>query len=223
MRCRHRRRGTCDAAAVSQGRRPAPRRRSRARRPAHRRRSPVPLSASGTKTAAGSSRSRRSSPGRRASVAGRVLSCGLRSTRRPGFKIFEALVGDDSGAAARDLAQPAVSARRLHRRAARRALRRRRDARRRRPAAHQSAVRDPRRGGGRDDSHRPHRAGVREEPARVTPKMQRRLVHDALQRLPADLPDHAARGAARCACSCRRGTRRSSRRTFRRPTRRSRS
>src|SRR5262249_55807410 len=36
-------------------------------------------------------------PGQFASIAGRVLSCGLRSTRRPGFKIFEALVGDPSG------------------------------------------------------------------------------------------------------------------------------
>jgi ATP-dependent DNA helicase RecG len=37
-------------------------------------------------------------PGRSASVAGRILSCGVRSTRRPGFKIFEALIGDSSGA-----------------------------------------------------------------------------------------------------------------------------
>ena len=36
--------------------------------------------------------------GHTASVAGRILSCGLRSTRRPGFKIFEALVADESGA-----------------------------------------------------------------------------------------------------------------------------
>src|ERR1700739_4045449 len=28
------------------------------------------------------------------SIAGRVLSCGLRSTRRPGFKIFDAVVDD---------------------------------------------------------------------------------------------------------------------------------
>ena len=35
-------------------------------------------------------------PGEAASIAGRVLSCGLHSTRRPGFKIFEALVSDDS-------------------------------------------------------------------------------------------------------------------------------
>ena len=36
-------------------------------------------------------------PGHMASIAGRILTCGLRSTRRPGFKIFEALVADDSG------------------------------------------------------------------------------------------------------------------------------
>src|SRR5204863_5946689 len=35
--------------------------------------------------------------GQSASVAGRIVHCGLRSTRRPGFKIFEALVGDASG------------------------------------------------------------------------------------------------------------------------------
>ncbi len=37
-------------------------------------------------------------PGRPALVAGRVLSATLRNTRRPGFRIFELLVGDDSGA-----------------------------------------------------------------------------------------------------------------------------
>src|SRR5437588_5044556 len=37
-------------------------------------------------------------PGQSASVTGRVVQCGLRSTRRPGFKIFEALVRDESGA-----------------------------------------------------------------------------------------------------------------------------
>src|SRR5881397_3597690 len=36
-------------------------------------------------------------PGKAASIAGRVLACGLRSTRRPGFKIFEALVADSTG------------------------------------------------------------------------------------------------------------------------------
>ena len=37
-------------------------------------------------------------PGHAASIAGRITSCGLRMTRRPGFKIFEALVSDSSGA-----------------------------------------------------------------------------------------------------------------------------
>src|SRR5438046_6772051 len=36
-------------------------------------------------------------PGRSASIAGRVVACGLRSTRRPGFKIFEAAIDDGSG------------------------------------------------------------------------------------------------------------------------------
>src|SRR5207244_4000105 len=39
-------------------------------------------------------------PGQAAAIAGRILSCGLRSTRRPGFKIFEAVV-DDGGASVR--------------------------------------------------------------------------------------------------------------------------
>ena len=36
-------------------------------------------------------------PGQTAAVAGRVLVCGLRSTRRPGFKIFEAAIDDGTG------------------------------------------------------------------------------------------------------------------------------
>jgi ATP-dependent DNA helicase RecG len=36
-------------------------------------------------------------PGRPASVAGRILSCGLRTTRRPGFRIFDAVVDDGTG------------------------------------------------------------------------------------------------------------------------------
>src|SRR5262249_23428836 len=35
--------------------------------------------------------------GQTALVAGRIASCGLRATRRPGFKIFEALLTDDTG------------------------------------------------------------------------------------------------------------------------------
>src|SRR5947207_8137852 len=36
-------------------------------------------------------------PGRPASVSGRILSAGVRSTRRRGFQIFEAVVDDGSG------------------------------------------------------------------------------------------------------------------------------
>src|SRR4029077_7216267 len=36
-------------------------------------------------------------PGQTAAVSGRVLVCGLRSTRRPGFKIFEAAIDDGTG------------------------------------------------------------------------------------------------------------------------------
>src|SRR5690349_1789154 len=36
-------------------------------------------------------------PGHTASITGRIVSAGLRTTRRPGFKIFEALVTDGSG------------------------------------------------------------------------------------------------------------------------------
>src|SRR6185295_18625292 len=36
-------------------------------------------------------------PGQPASLAGRITVCGLRSTRRPGFKIFEAAIDDGTG------------------------------------------------------------------------------------------------------------------------------
>src|SRR5688500_2997647 len=36
-------------------------------------------------------------PGHIASISGRILACGLRSTRRPGFKICEAAIDDGSG------------------------------------------------------------------------------------------------------------------------------
>ena len=36
-------------------------------------------------------------PGTRASITGKIIHTALRTTRRPGFKIFEAIVSDDSG------------------------------------------------------------------------------------------------------------------------------
>jgi ATP-dependent DNA helicase RecG len=127
-------------------------------------------------------------PGRPSSVAGRVLSCGLRSTRRPGFKIFEALVGDDTGAIrATWLNQPFL-----------------RDV----FAAGQRVVLfglvELRGQGGLqltnpqyeilDDGegetiHTGRIVPVYERAGSVTPKIQRGLVYDVLQRLPPDLPD----------------------------------
>jgi ATP-dependent DNA helicase RecG len=128
-------------------------------------------------------------PGQHASVSGRVLSCGLRSTRRPGFKIFEALVNDPSGALRLTwLNQPYL-----------------RDVFA--PGQHvvlYGAV-EMRGGGGLqitnpqyeilDDEegetlHTGRIVPVYEKTGSVTPKIQRRLVYDALQKLPADLPDY---------------------------------
>ena len=128
-------------------------------------------------------------PGQPASIVGRILSCGLRSTRRPGFKIFEAAVGDASGALrATWLNQPFL-----------------RDV----FAAGQHVVfygmAEMRGHGGLqltnpqyeilDDEdgttiHTGRVVPIYEKTGTVTPKMQRRLVHEALQRLPPDLPEH---------------------------------
>jgi len=127
-------------------------------------------------------------PGKPASLTGRILSCGLRSTRRPGFKIFDAVV-DDGTASIRVswLNQPFL-----------------RDV----FATGQHVVLfgpvEMRGSGGLqltnpqyevlDDEdvetiHTGRIVPVYERTGTVTPKMQRRLVHDALQKLPPDLPD----------------------------------
>ena len=114
--------------------------------------------------------------GQTASIAGRVLSCGLRSTRRPGFKIFEALIADDSGSIrATWLNQPFLRDV-FDGRPARRALRPRRDPRRRRPAAHQPAIRDPATDEEGETIHTGRIVPVYEKAGSVTPKIQRRLV-----------------------------------------------
>ena len=127
-------------------------------------------------------------PGQAASVAGRVLTCGLRSTRRPGFKIFEALVADESGTLRVVwLNQPFL-----------------RDV----FSSGQEVVLfgsvEMRGHGGlqltnpqyefldEGDSETIHTGRVvpvYEKAGSLTPKIQRRLVHDVLERLPEDLPD----------------------------------
>jgi ATP-dependent DNA helicase RecG len=127
-------------------------------------------------------------PGQAAAVAGRLLSCGLRSTRRPGFKIFDAAVDDGTGsiriswlnqAFLRDVFSPgqhvvlfgAVEMRgsgglQL--------------------TNPQYEILDDEDG---ETIHTGRIVPVYEKAGSVTPKMQRRLVHEALQRLSPDLPD----------------------------------
>ncbi len=127
-------------------------------------------------------------PGQSASIAGRILSCGLRSTRRPGFKIFEAAVQDSSATIRVSwLNQPFL-----------------RDV----FASGQHVVLfglvEMRGHGGlqltnpqyeilddedADTIHTGRIVPVYERAGSVTPKMQRRLMYDVLQHLPSDLPD----------------------------------
>ena len=128
--------------------------------------------------------------GEQASIAGEILDCGLRGTRRPGFKIFEALVRDRSGAIrAVWLNQPFL-----------------RDVFTRHQQVVLFGAVDHRSRGGpqltnpqyeildpEDETgttiHTGRIVPVYEKVGSVTPKMQRRLVFDALQRLPEQLDD----------------------------------
>jgi ATP-dependent DNA helicase RecG len=134
-------------------------------------------------------------PGQTGSIAGKILSCHLRPTRRPGFKIFEALISDDSGSLrATWLNQPFL-----------------RDVFVRGQRVVLFGPVEMRGGGGlqitnaqyeiiddrQEDGeatgetiHTGRIVPIYEKAGSVTPKIQRRVVFDALQRLPAELPDH---------------------------------
>ena len=127
-------------------------------------------------------------PGATAAVAGRLLSCGLRSTRRPGFKIFDAVVDDGTGSIRVSWLNQAFL----------------RDVFARGQQVVLFGAVEMRGSGGLqltnpqyeilDDEdtetiHTGRIVPVYEKVGSVTPKMQRRLVYDALQRLPPDLPD----------------------------------
>jgi len=127
-------------------------------------------------------------PGQTVSIAGRVLVCGLRSTRRPGFKIFEAAVDDGSGSLrAVWLNQPflqTIFARGQHvvlygpvemRGSVSLQL-----------TNPQYEIIDDEDG---ETIHTGRIVPVYERTGTITPKMQRRLVYEALQRLPPELPD----------------------------------
>jgi ATP-dependent DNA helicase RecG len=128
-------------------------------------------------------------PGQVVSVTGRILACGLRSTRRPGFKIFEAAVDDGTGSLrAVWLNQPYlrdIFMRGQHvifygavemRGSVSLQL-----------TNPQYEILDEEEG---ETIHTGRIVPVYEKTGTVTPKMQRRLVFEALQRLPPDLPDH---------------------------------
>jgi len=128
-------------------------------------------------------------PGQTVSIAGRILACGLRTTRRPGFKIFEAAVDDGTGSLrAVWLNQPYlrdIFMRGQHvifygavemRGSASLQL-----------TNPQYEILDDEDG---ETIHTGRIVPVYEKTGTVTPKMQRRLVYEALQRLPGDVPDH---------------------------------
>jgi ATP-dependent DNA helicase RecG len=128
-------------------------------------------------------------PGQTASIAGRILSCHLRSTRRPGFKIFDAAIDDGTGSIFVSwLNQPFL-----------------RDVFVRGQHVVLFGAVEMRGHGGlqltnpqyeilddedRETIHTGRIVPVYEKTGSVTPKMQRRIVFEGLQRLPADLPDH---------------------------------
>jgi len=127
-------------------------------------------------------------PGRPASIAGRVLACGLRSTRRPGFKIFEAAIDDGTGSLrAAWLNQPFLKD--IFVRGQQVVLY---GAIEMRGSASlqmtnpQYEILDDEEG---ETIHTGRIVPVYEKTGAVTPKMQRRLVWETLQRVPTDLPD----------------------------------
>jgi ATP-dependent DNA helicase RecG len=127
-------------------------------------------------------------PGRPASVAARVLSCGLRSTRRPGFKIFEALLADESGPMrAVWLNQPFL--RDVFKAGQHVVLYGPVEAR----AGAGVQLTNPQYEFIEDEEGETIHTGrivpVYEKTGSVTPKIQRRIVYDALQRLPDDVPE----------------------------------
>jgi ATP-dependent DNA helicase RecG len=127
-------------------------------------------------------------PGQTASVAGRVQVCGLRSTRRPGFKIFEAAIEDGSGSLrAVWLNQPFlkdVFMRGQH--VVLYGLVEARGSLSLQVTNPQYEILDDEDG---ETIHTGRVVPVYEKTGTVMPKMQRKLVYEALHKLPTELPD----------------------------------
>ncbi|HEY7791266.1 MAG TPA: ATP-dependent DNA helicase RecG, partial [Vicinamibacterales bacterium] len=127
-------------------------------------------------------------PGQAASVTGELLNCALRPTRRPGFRIFEALVRDASGAVRvawlnqpflRDVLHP-------HQRVILFGQVEQFGQSGVQLTNPQYEILDDEEG---ETIHTGRIVAIYEKTGSLTPKMQRRLVHDALERLPVDLED----------------------------------
>jgi ATP-dependent DNA helicase RecG len=128
-------------------------------------------------------------PGQAASVTGRLLACGLRATRRPGFKIFEAVIDDGTGSLRvvwlnqpflKDVfvrGQTVVLYGPIEMRSSASLQ----------LTNPQYEILDDEDG---ETIHTGRIVPVYEKTGSVTPKMQRRLVYETLQKLPAELPDH---------------------------------
>src|SRR5438034_2414849 len=128
-------------------------------------------------------------PGQYGSIAGRITVCGLRSTRRPGFKIFEAAIDDGSGRSVRAvwLNQPFL--REILMRGQRLVLYgpvEMRGSAGLQITNPQYEILDDEEG---ETIHTGRIVPVYEKTGAVTPKMQRRLVYETLQKLPPDVPD----------------------------------
>jgi ATP-dependent DNA helicase RecG len=127
--------------------------------------------------------------GESVTVAGTVVSCGVRLTRRPGFKVFEAVVRDaTTSIRAVWLNQPFMSS----------VMQRGRDvvlfgqAERRSPGGLQltNPQYEVAGAGDRDSIHTGRIVPVYEKAGCVTCRLQRAMVHDILLRLPDDCPDY---------------------------------
>src|SRR5207247_4322121 len=123
-------------------------------------------------------------PGESASVSGRILACGLRSTRRPGFKIFEAAIDDGSGSLrVAWLNQPFLKDVFVRgQTVVLYGLMEMRSSASLQLTNPQYEILDAEEG---ETIHTGRIVPIYEKTGGVTPKMQRRLVHEMLQRLPA--------------------------------------
>ena len=132
--------------------------------------------------------------GQEVAIAGRIQSSRLRTTRRPGFRIFEALVGDASGSiVAVWMNQPYLQE--ILRRDAHVVLFGAVEARPRLQLINpEYEVIDTADSDGEESEdaltvHTGRIVPVYEKAGAMTPKMQRRLVFDVIGRMPADLAD----------------------------------